>query len=102
MARTIDIGFRRDPQPPMPMVMPSSSSATTSSSLMRLSAIAPILTSSQLADGRPGENPLVNGANRRRLSTLDDGHRAGIRGHKGLRRRPSRGVDTLVRRNEER
>ena len=48
MARTIDIGLRREPQPPIPMVMPSSSSATTSSSVMRLSAIAPILTSSQI------------------------------------------------------
>src|SRR2546430_220067 len=30
MARPSDIGFRRDPQPPMPIVMPSASSATTS------------------------------------------------------------------------
>ena len=37
MARTMLIGLRRDPQPPMPMVMPSRSSATTSSSVIRLS-----------------------------------------------------------------
>ena len=37
MARTMLIGLRREPQPPMPMVMPSRSSATTSSSDMRLS-----------------------------------------------------------------
>ena len=40
MARTSDIGLRRDPQPPMPMVMPLLSSATTSSSVMRLSGTA--------------------------------------------------------------
>ena len=43
MARTMHIGLRRDPQPPMPMVMPSRSSATTSSSVMRLSGIAACL-----------------------------------------------------------
>ena len=37
IARTIDIGLRREPHPAMPMVMPSRSSATTSSSVMRLS-----------------------------------------------------------------
>src|SRR3981081_1282353 len=31
------IGLRRDPQPPSPMVMPSRNSATTSSSVIRLS-----------------------------------------------------------------
>ena len=36
MARTSDIGLRREPQPPMPMVMPSRSSATTSSSVHAL------------------------------------------------------------------
>ena len=35
-ARTSDIGLRRLPQPPMPMVMPSSSAATASSSVMSL------------------------------------------------------------------
>jgi len=39
IARTIDIGLRRDPQPPMPIVMPSRSSATTSSSVQRLSVM---------------------------------------------------------------
>jgi hypothetical protein len=39
IARTSDIGLRREPQPPMPMVMPSESRATTSASLMRLSAM---------------------------------------------------------------
>src|SRR5258706_4164710 len=33
------MGLRREPQPPMPIVMPSRSSATTSSSVMRLSLI---------------------------------------------------------------
>ena len=37
IARTMLIGLRRDPQPPMPIVMPSRSSATTSSSVIRLS-----------------------------------------------------------------
>src|SRR5438093_9465722 len=40
IARTSDIGFRRDPHPPIPIVMPSRSSATTSSSVMRLSGMA--------------------------------------------------------------
>src|SRR3954462_5821814 len=35
----IDIGLRRDPQPPMPIVIPFRSSATTSFSVVRLSAI---------------------------------------------------------------
>src|SRR5438128_1940273 len=39
MARTTDIGLRRDPHPPMPIVIPSASVETASSSLMRLSAI---------------------------------------------------------------
>ena len=38
MARTSDIGFRRDPQPPMPSVIPLRSSPMTSSSVIRLSA----------------------------------------------------------------
>src|SRR5687767_14460900 len=38
MARTSDIGLRREPQPPMPMVMPSRSSAANSSWVVRLSA----------------------------------------------------------------
>src|SRR5437660_8602968 len=38
MARTSDIGLRLDPHPPMPTVIPSDSSATTSSSVVRLSA----------------------------------------------------------------
>ena len=37
MARTMLIGLRRDPHPPIPMVMPSRNSATTSSSVIRLS-----------------------------------------------------------------
>jgi probable F420-dependent oxidoreductase len=41
MARTTDIGLRRDPHPPIPIVMPSRSSATTSSSVHRLSATFP-------------------------------------------------------------
>ena len=40
MAATSDMGLRREPQPPMPMVMPLSSCATTSSSVIRLSATA--------------------------------------------------------------
>src|SRR5438270_11657046 len=35
----IDIGLRREPHPPMPIVIPSRSSATTSVSVVRLSAI---------------------------------------------------------------
>src|SRR6185437_16910424 len=38
MARTTAIGLRRDPQPPMPMVMPERSSDTISSTVVRLSA----------------------------------------------------------------
>src|SRR5579884_1210203 len=37
MARTRDIGLRRDPHPPMPRVIPSRSSATTSASVICLS-----------------------------------------------------------------
>ena len=40
MAPASDMGLRRDPQPPMPMVIPSFSSATTSSSVIRLSTMA--------------------------------------------------------------
>src|SRR3954470_18494089 len=39
IARTNAIGLRRDPQPPMPSVMPSRSSPTTSSIVIRLSGI---------------------------------------------------------------
>jgi hypothetical protein len=43
IARTRDMGLRRDPQPPIPMVMPGRSRATTSSSVIRLSAmVAPL------------------------------------------------------------
>src|SRR5438105_2312632 len=42
MARTNDIGLRREPQPPMPRVMPSRSSVTTASWVRRLSAISPL------------------------------------------------------------
>ena len=48
IARTSAIGLRRGPQPPMPMVMPSSSSATTSSMVIRLSR-GPLLTCSALS-----------------------------------------------------
>src|SRR5436190_18954325 len=37
ISRTIDMGLRREPQPPMPMVMPSRNWATTSSSVSVLS-----------------------------------------------------------------
>src|SRR3954454_5647942 len=43
MARTSAIGLRRAPQPPMPMVMPSRSSPTTSSIDARLSATLVVL-----------------------------------------------------------
>ena len=39
MARTTAMGLRREPQPPMPIVMPERSSPTMSSTVMRLSAI---------------------------------------------------------------
>src|SRR3954468_3877610 len=39
IARTNAIGFRREPHPPMPSVMPSRSSPTTSSIVIRLSGI---------------------------------------------------------------
>jgi hypothetical protein len=39
MARTMAIGLRRDPQPPMPIVMPSCSSPTISSIVTRLSGV---------------------------------------------------------------
>src|SRR4051794_33753927 len=42
MALMIDIGLRRLPQPPIPIVIPDSSSATTSSSVQRLSVIGPL------------------------------------------------------------
>ena len=38
MARTTAMGLRREPQPPKPMVMPRRSSATMSSTVVRLSA----------------------------------------------------------------
>src|SRR4051812_15306528 len=46
MARTMLIGLRREPQPPIPMVMPSRSSATTSSSVIRLSTTLLLLLGS--------------------------------------------------------
>src|SRR5205807_9392276 len=52
MARTSDMGLRREPHPPMPTVIPSASSATTSSSVVRLSAT---LSAAALVDERlPG------------------------------------------------
>ena len=39
MARTNDIGFRRDPQPPIPMVIPERSSPITSASVIVLSGM---------------------------------------------------------------
>src|SRR3954447_20836166 len=45
MARTTAIGLRRAPQPPIPIVMPSRSSPTISSTVVRLSGIArPLVT----------------------------------------------------------
>ena len=41
MARTRAMGLRRDPQPPIPIVMPSRSSATTSSGVIRLIRTGP-------------------------------------------------------------
>ena len=41
MARTTAMGLRREPQPPMPRVMPERSSATISSTVVVLSAMAP-------------------------------------------------------------
>src|SRR5580704_18832495 len=43
MARTTAMGLRREPQPPMPMVMPERSSLTMSSTVVRLSDIRPSL-----------------------------------------------------------
>src|SRR5271165_5845003 len=40
MARTTAMGLRREPQPPMPIVMPERSSLTMSSTVVRLSAIS--------------------------------------------------------------
>src|SRR5581483_6772706 len=40
-ARTTAIGLRREPQPPMPMVMPERNGPTMSSTVVRLSAISP-------------------------------------------------------------
>src|ERR1700741_977600 len=39
MARTKAMGLRREPQPPMPIVMPLRNCATASSSVVRLSGI---------------------------------------------------------------
>jgi hypothetical protein len=47
MARTSDIGLRRDPQPPMPTVIPSRSSAISSSSVKRLSIELPSVVEAQ-------------------------------------------------------
>src|SRR5580700_6544432 len=41
MARTTAMGLRREPQPPIPMVMPERSSLTMSSTVVRLSDIRP-------------------------------------------------------------
>src|ERR1700682_4222598 len=41
MARTKAIGLRRDPQPPMPIVLPSRRSATAASRVVLLSVILP-------------------------------------------------------------
>ena len=43
ISRTIDMGFRREPQPPMPIVIPSRSSETASHSVVRLSISAPLM-----------------------------------------------------------
>src|SRR4051794_35456260 len=47
MALTSAIGLRREPQPPMPTVIPSDSSAATSAALIRLSRM------SSLQEGPP-------------------------------------------------
>jgi hypothetical protein len=39
IARMIDIGLRRLPHPPMPIVIPDRNSETTSSSVIRLSLL---------------------------------------------------------------
>src|SRR4051794_31710677 len=57
IARTSAIGLRREPQPPMPIVMPSRSSATTSSIVARLSATAVVF--------RPVLAPVDEGVARR-------------------------------------
>ncbi len=53
-ARTNAIGLRRDPQPPMPTVMPSCTSATTSSIVTRLSGIG-----NGNSQGRDGQTDLM-------------------------------------------
>src|SRR4051794_13112949 len=62
IARTSDIGFRREAQPPMPMVMPSVSRATASSSRIRLSAIRSSLVEAGFALFHEGLAGLVGDA----------------------------------------
>jgi len=52
ISRTSDIGLRREPQPPMPIVIPSRSSAMTSCSVVRLS------TDRNLSNGNAGASPM--------------------------------------------
>src|SRR5262245_60873380 len=52
ISRTIAIGLRREPQPPMPSVMPSRSSATISAVVVRLSTVPP--GSSRAVPAGPG------------------------------------------------
>lgn len=65
-----DMGFRRLPHPPMPIVMPERSSATTSSSVARLSGPATVplspsrLTERQVWNGRRVAVPLRTGPGR--------------------------------------
>src|SRR5580700_11823729 len=54
MARTTAIGLRREPQPPIPMVMPERSSPTMSSTVVRLSAIRRSLAHSGYSPGGVG------------------------------------------------
>src|SRR5215813_10664348 len=60
MARTSAIGLRRDPQPPIPTVMPERSSPATSSALMTVTR-SPLSVDESLACrvGDPGQVELV-------------------------------------------
>ena len=52
MARTTAMGLRREPQPPMPIVMPERSSPTMSSMVVRLSLISVTVTSWEVSASR--------------------------------------------------
>ena len=79
MARTAAIGLRREPQPPMPMVMPLRSSPTSSSRVSRLSAMSVLPVGAVRSVGVVTSVPSSGGVG---VALLDEG-RPLLVGHAG-------------------